>query len=67
MEIYFWLFGTAVLFTIVGWAMGRKSVVHTVVASTIDKLIKDGYLKTQGTGKNMEILKWREWNRDKTN
>jgi hypothetical protein len=67
MEMYLWLFGTAVLFTVVGWAMGRKSVVHTIVTSTIDKLIKDGYLKTRGNGTNLEILKWKDWNNDQAN
>ncbi len=64
MEIYFWLFGTAVIFTLVGWAMGKKSSAYAIVASTIDRLIKDGYLKTRGTGTNLEILKWKDWNSD---
>jgi len=61
-----WLLLTAVLFTAVGWFYGKKSHVNEIVASTIDSLIEDGYLKTQGTGKDMEVLKWREWDNDKT-
>jgi len=61
-----WLLLTAVLFTAVGWVYGKKSHVNEIVASTIDSLIEDGYLKTRGTGKDMEVLKWREWDNDKT-
>lgn len=55
------LFIVAVIFTAVGWFFGIKSNVKNIVAATIDSLIDDGYLKTKGTGSNMEILKWREW------
>ena len=53
----FWLFITAVLFTLVGqnWSKENCSV---TIATTIDSLIADGYLKTEGTGKDMQILKW---------
>jgi hypothetical protein len=52
-----WLFGTAVLFTLVGWRMSLQNK-KIVIASTIDSLIRDGYLKTRGSGENMEILRW---------
>ena len=65
-DINAWLFLTAVLFTVVGWVFGKKSQMHEIIELTIDNLIKQGYLKTRGTGKNTEILKWREWNNDKT-
>jgi hypothetical protein len=55
------LFGTAVVFTMFGYSLGRKKVdrelIEQSVASTVDSLIKDGYLKTVGTGKDMVILK----------
>lgn len=60
------IFIIAVVFTVVGWVMATKNNVKNTVESTIDNLIKDGYLKTQGTGKDMVILKWREWENDKT-
>ena len=60
------LFIVAVVFTAVGWFWSKRNHVEMVVASTIDSLIADGYLKTRGTGKDMEILKWQEWN-DKAN
>lgn len=59
-----WLAGTAVLFTFVGRFMGLRTTVDQVVSATIDSLIKDGYLKTRGTGADMEILKWRDWHNE---
>jgi len=56
-----WLFGTAVVFTGLGRYMSFRDHVHTITAATIDSLIEDGYLKTRGAGKNMEILKHTEW------
>lgn len=65
-EMTLWLLGTAVVFTAVGYIWGLRSQLQNVIAATIDSLIADGYLKTRGTGDDMEILKWREWERDKT-
>lgn len=66
-EMTLWLLGTALIFTAVGWFFGKKGQMQKIVELTIDSLIKDGYLKTRGTGKDIEILKWREWDDDKTN
>lgn len=60
-ETTYWLLGTAVLFTFVGRYMAFKDIVSQVTAATIDSLIDDGYLKTRGVGRNMEILKHTEW------
>jgi len=59
-------FVIAVIFTAVGYLWGLRNQMKNIIAATIDSLIDDGYLKTRGTGENMEILKWREWNNDKT-
>jgi hypothetical protein len=59
--VTWWLFGTAVIFTFVGKFITLRTTVDQVVAATIDSLIQDGYLKTRGTGKDMEILKHTEW------
>jgi hypothetical protein len=56
-----WLFGTAVVFTFAGKFMSLHTNVDHIVGATIDSLIEDGYLKTRGTGENMEILKHTEW------
>ena len=50
----FWLFGTAIVFTAIGWYWGFKSNAIEIVESTIDSLIEQGYIKTQ-TGSNGEI------------
>lgn len=60
-EMFWWLFGTAVLFTFVGRWMSFRDIVGQVTEATIDSLIEDGYLKTRGAGRNMEILKHTEW------
>jgi len=55
-----WLLGTAIVFTWVGMYMSRwKAVAGTEVV--IDSLIEQGFLKTKGSGENMEIIKWRDW------
>lgn len=59
-EMTLWLFGTAVVFTIVGWFFGRTNQVQKIVDSTVDALIKEGYLKTRHNGKEIEILKYYE-------
>ena len=60
-EMIWWLFGTAVIFTFVGRFMSFRDHVHAITAATIDSLIEDGYLKTRGVGRDMEILKHTEW------
>lgn len=51
----------AVIFTVFGYYVGLKKQLKTsvdmIVATTIDSLIKDGYLRTRGSGPGMEILK----------
>ena len=60
-ETTLWLLGTAVLFTFVGRYMSFKDHVHDITAACIDSLIEDGYLKTRGVGRDMEIIKHTEW------
>lgn len=62
MEItYIFIFITAVVFTFVGYGMGKANatleIVNIAIATTIDSLIKEGYLKTRGSGKDIEIVK----------
>lgn len=56
-----WLLGTAILFTLVGRYMGYKATVEDAVETTIDSLIEQGYIKTEGYGAKMEIIKWKDW------
>ena len=60
-ETVWWLFGTAVLFTFVGRYMAFKDNIQFITEATIDSLIEQGYLKTRGAGRDMEILKHTEW------
>jgi len=57
---YIFIFATAVLFTLLGYSWGRNAI-KVSVEHVIDSLINDGYIKTSGTGPDMEILKWKEW------
>ena len=59
-----WLLFTAVIFTGVGYYWGIKDKVRTISEAVIDSLIAEQYLKTRGVGRDMEILKWTEWNDD---
>lgn len=61
MVVESFIFGTAVVFTLFGYSVGRKkanyNLVEQSVAATIDSLAREGYLKTVGTGDGMIILK----------
>jgi len=60
-EMTYWLLGTAVIFTFVGRFTAYRDALQDVVAATIDSLIEDGYIKTEGEGEDMEILKHWEY------
>jgi hypothetical protein len=56
-----WLFFAYTLGTLFGLYFGFKGNVHNLSEKIIDSLIEEGFLKTRGYGKNMEILKPEEW------
>ncbi len=58
-----WLFFTAVIFTTVGFFWGASVKTEKAAAYVIDTLIKEGYLRTRGSGKDTKILKY--WEEDK--
>ena len=58
---YLVLLITAVVFTGYGYWVGKQTHVTEVIESTIDSLIAGGYLKTEGTGDNLDIIKWQSW------
>jgi hypothetical protein len=62
MEMYLWLFFTAVVFTVAGYSMKKKKhdteLVLKAIDATIEKLIVEGYLKTKGSGDTLVILKY---------
>jgi hypothetical protein len=43
--------------TLFGRYTARKDNVNDIIESTIDSLINDGYIKTKGEGKTLELLK----------
>ena len=63
-EMTYWLLGTAVIFTFVGRFTAYRDYLQDIVAATIESLIDDGYIKTKGEGKDMEILKHWEHNNE---
>ena len=53
-----WMFFiTAIVFTIVGYLMSVSYSKKVMIELTIDNLIMQGYLKTRGTGDNMQLVK----------
>lgn len=58
-----WLLGTAIVFTGVGMYF-RNVDANTLTEVVIDSLIEQGYVKTVGTGRSMEIIKWEDWCND---
>jgi hypothetical protein len=59
-EMSWWLAGTAIIFTFVGRQMTKREHMENVIEHVLDTLIKDGYLKSKGEGKNTELLKYNE-------
>lgn len=60
-----WLLFAYTVGTGIGWYWGVKSKLFNVSETVIDSLIEQGYLKTRGYGRDMEILKHTEWCDDK--
>jgi len=56
-ETTWWLLGTAIIFTLFGRYTAYRDALADVVSATIDSLIDDGYIKTKGTGEDMQLLK----------
>lgn len=63
-EMHFWLLGTAVIFTLVGsWMASNKFTRNTsiIIEATIDRLIKDGYVKARlDENGEIELVKYNE-------
>ena len=58
-----WLFLTAIIFTMIGFFWGASVKTDKAAAYVIDTLIKEGYIRTRGSGDDMKILKY--WEDDK--
>lgn len=56
-----WMLLAYVVGTGLGIVIGMKMNLKGVIEDTIDSLIEQGYLRTKGSGDNVEILKhWEE-------
>jgi hypothetical protein len=55
-----WLLISYVVGTAFGFYMGKRYLIHEALDILIDQLIEDGYIKTKGSGKNIELLKYWE-------
>lgn len=51
----YWI--TAIVFTCVGFSFGLGFNKEIITAATIEALIRQGYLKTRGSGENVQIVK----------
>lgn len=51
---------TAVVFTCFGFFVGVEKSKNIIIGITIDTLIKEGYLKARGHGKDKELIKYDE-------
>ena len=52
-----WLFLAYGAGTFIGHYIGKNENLEEFVETIIDKLIIDGYIKTKGSGKDLELLK----------
>lgn len=63
-EMHFWLLATAIIFTLVGMWMVRSRSSDSyslVIEATIDRLIKDGYIRSRvNEDGEVELLKYNE-------
>ena len=61
-EMFLWLMFAYAVGTVFGRYIGFRRNLEDSVEATIDSLIEQGYIKTEGHGKDMKILKHTEWN-----
>ena len=61
-EMYLWLLGTAIIFTVFGYAMSKDKNTRDIVELVIDDLIEQGYLKTKDNNTDTDdeviLVKW---------
>lgn len=56
-----WLFFAYAIGTAFGLWQGFKTNSGRISEMVIDSLIEQGFLKTRGIGRDMEIIPWQEW------
>jgi hypothetical protein len=61
MPVELWLLITAVIFTAIGYHMGKQTGIEKAGSATFDLLVKDGYLRYRRNKQGeIEIMKWNE-------
>ncbi len=63
MIIEFWLLITAIVYTFVGMSFrpSHKEMAITIIETTVDRLIADGYIKTRkDENGQLELMKYNE-------
>lgn len=56
-ETILWLLLAYTAGTVIGWHFGRSGNIKGLLEDFLDRLIQDGYVRTRGTGDNVELLK----------
>lgn len=56
-ETVVWLLLAYIVGTVIGWHFGRSGSIKNIIEAFLDQLISEGYVKTRGTGDNVELLK----------
>ena len=56
-ETVAWLLLAYIVGTVIGWHFGRSGNIKSIIEAFLDQLILEGYVKTRGTGDNVELLK----------
>jgi len=59
-----WLFFAYAIGTAFGLYSRSKKDIELTTEAVIDTLIDQGYLKTEGQGKNVDIIRWEDWCND---
>ena len=60
-EMFLWLAFAYAVGTAFGRYIGFRRNMEDSVEATIDSLIEQGFIKTEGHGAEMEIVKWKDW------
>lgn len=59
-EMYLWLLGTAIIFTVFGYLIDKDKITKDIIGSVVDDLIEQGFLKTEQNDVDDEVIlvKW---------
>jgi len=58
MEIYAWMLGIAIIFTVFGYYSRKTADAETIVSYTIESLIEGGYIRTAIVDGEQVLVPW---------